>query len=74
MIWKYIVAGFVLFGFVYSYPIIKQQFGLTLGYNVVVVVAFVVLGFVLTPLYWKANVKKAEKEKASKKVANQPWE
>lgn len=70
----YVIAGFLMVGLAFGYPHIKGWLGLTIPYSAVVVFCFVVLGFVVTPLYWKEITKKGKQERQNEKRAAQPWE
>jgi uncharacterized membrane protein YciS (DUF1049 family) len=74
MVWKYIVISFILVGFVFAYPLIQSTFNLSTSYSIVVVVGFVALAFLITPLYWIAIVKQGKKEKEKYSRPKQPWE
>jgi len=66
------MIGFVLFGFVYAYPQINEVINLPFSYSTIVFSGFILLVFVITPLYWRASTKQAKEEKDIKE--KQPWE
>jgi len=74
MVWKYIGIAFLLAAFVLSYPLIKYKLNLSFSHSYVVIIGFIVLVFVITPLYWKAIVKQGEKDNEKNARPKQPWE
>ena len=74
MVWKYIIIAFALVAFVFAYPFIQSKLNLAFSYSAVVVIGFILLAFVITPLYWKAIVKQGEKDKEKYARPKQPWE
>lgn len=74
MVWKYIVIGFLLVGFVFFYPEINEYLNLPFSYQTIVLVGSLLLMLVVTPLYWRAIYKQGKKEKEKNIKSNQPWE
>ena len=74
MIWKYIITGFLLFGFVLYYPQINEILQLSISYQTVVIIGSLLLIFVITPLYWRAIYKQGQQKNEFNKKAKQPWE
>ena len=74
MVWKYIIIGFLLVAFIFGYPQINEFLELPFRYKDVVLVGPLVLIFVVTPLYWRAIVKKGKKERESLAAGKQPWD
>ena len=71
---KYIIISFALVGLVFAYPFIQSKFNLPASYSSIVVIGFLALTFIITPLYWKAIVKQGKKDKEKYSRAKQPWE
>ena len=63
MVWKYIVTGFLLVGFVLYYPAIKETLNLPFSYQTIILTGSLLLIFVVTPLYWRSIYKQGKKEK-----------
>jgi hypothetical protein len=74
MVWKYIVIAFILVGFVFAYSFVQNKLNLSFSYRYVVVIGFIFLVFVITPLYWRAIVKQKKKDKEKYAKPKRPWE
>lgn len=74
MVWKYIIIGFLLVGFVFNYPIINEILNLPISYQTVVLIYSLLLMLVVTPLYWRDIRKQGKQEKENSNNAEQPWE
>jgi uncharacterized membrane protein YciS (DUF1049 family) len=74
MVWKYIIISFLLVAFVFSYLLTQSKLNLSINYRTIVVVGFIALAFIISPLYWKAIVKKGERERLKYSNDKQPWE
>ena len=74
MVWKYIVIGFLLVGFVFYYPEINEVVKLPISYQTIILISSLLLLFVITPLYWRAIFKQGQKDRLKHKKAKQPWE
>jgi uncharacterized membrane protein (DUF485 family) len=66
--------SFVLVGFMFTYPHVRSTLNLPISHGAVVSIGFLVLAFVITPLYWKSIMKQAKKEKQNSARVKQPWE
>lgn len=74
MLWKYIIIGFLLVGFIFYYPEINDILKLPINYQTIVLVGSLLLMLVVTPLYWRAIRKQGREEKENNKESKQPWE
>ena len=74
MLWKYIITGFILVGFVFYYPEINEMLKLPINYQTIVLVGSLLLLLVIIPLYWRAIRKQGQVEKENNKKSKQPWE
>jgi len=74
MLWKYIIIGFLLVGFVFFYPEINKTLNLPFSYKNIVLIGSLLLMLVVTPLYWRAIRKQGREEKENNKKVKQPWE
>jgi hypothetical protein len=59
---------------VYFYPIINEALGLPVNYKSIVIAAFILLAFLITPLYWRAVKARGLKAKQDAARPPQPWE
>ena len=74
MVWKYLVIGCLLAGFVFYYQQISEILKLPFSHQAIVLVCSLVLMFVVSPLFWRAIHKQNQHEKENNKTAKQPWE
>ena len=74
MLWKYIIIGFLLVGFVFFYPEINETLNLPISYKNIVLIGSLLLMLVVTPLYCRAIRKQGREEKENNKKVKQPWE